>query len=187
MKQVINKIVSILLILCLTVGISTNLTGCSSKDSNITMGDWLTLIDSTFNMDSYSSETPYFDNITSDNTYFAAVQIAGDWGVVDTTSGDLKVDEIVSYRTACIMLANVSEICSITASEDDKVAAAQNSIITIKDYFLNKNIQLDEANKAVEAAYFLNSYCISPVFVRRLHRFCCCYKKPSDSHRIYFQ
>lgn len=155
MKKLLKKIVSLSLVLCLTFGALTNLTGCSSKVSYITLGDWLTLINSTFHMNSYSTETPYFSNITSENSYFKEVQIATDWGVVDPKNPEINVDEKVTYKTACITLANASEICSATASEDEKINAAQKSIIPIREYFLDKNIKVDEAKEAADKAYSL--------------------------------
>ena len=58
-----------------------------SKDTNgITRYEWVQMLTEQFMIKEYSNETPYYKDITSENQYFAAVQAAYEWEILDDTS-----------------------------------------------------------------------------------------------------
>ena len=58
-----------------------------SKDTNgITRYEWVQMLTEQFMIKEYSNETSYYKDITSENQYFAAVQAAYEWEILDDTS-----------------------------------------------------------------------------------------------------
>ena len=79
-----KRFISILLIIVTLLTTVMSLGGCSTQNNtSLSIGQWLTMVDEAFGMQSYTSEEPYFLNVKSDNPYFAAVQIAAEWDVID--------------------------------------------------------------------------------------------------------
>lgn len=83
----------------------------------ITQGEWLSMINSEFGMTSYESDEAYYPNVTPENEYFAAVQIAYEWGVIDSED-DIDVDANVTTEFAAKTLVSVA---NLEAVEDDVV------------------------------------------------------------------
>lgn len=59
----------------------------SAEDENIvTRYEWLQMLGEQFGINEYTSELPYFKDVDSDNPYFAYVQSAVEWQVIDADS-----------------------------------------------------------------------------------------------------
>jgi len=102
MQKIIAMIMSIVMLL------GTLIPGLSGGQvQGVTTGDWLTMLDDQFGMTTYQSETPYYANITSENPYFAAVQIAYEWGVINAQDV-LNVDANVTTEFVMATLVRVA-------------------------------------------------------------------------------
>ena len=65
-----KRILSFVLIMTITLSSILSLGGCSSKkQSTLSLGEWLVMLNSSFGMDSYNSDTPYFDNVSESNIF----------------------------------------------------------------------------------------------------------------------
>lgn len=120
-----KKIISIVLIITMMSAFFVDLAGCDSatKDNYITKGEWLSLINRSFGMYSYQSDTPYLDTVSSSNEYFKDVQIAAEWEVIGKNE-KLDVNDYVTKQYAINTLVNAGEFCGVDASDDEKRQAA---------------------------------------------------------------
>lgn len=112
MQRIISVILSILVLF-----FGTLVPGLAKPVEPITQGEWLSMVDSEFGMDSYESSTPYYPNVTPDNEYFGAVQIAYEWGVIDSED-EIDVDANVTSEFAVKTLVRVA---NLEAKEDGPV------------------------------------------------------------------
>ena len=55
-----------------------------SESGDITRYEWIRQLTEQYGLTEYNEETPYFKDVASDNTYFAAVQSAVEWKVLKT-------------------------------------------------------------------------------------------------------
>ena len=135
------------IILAITIFFSSiSFSGCGEEPETISLGQWLVLVDQTFGMDSYQSDTPYFENISETDTYFDAVQIAAEWEVIDTEQ-PIDVEEILTWNTALITLVNVGSFLPVDTAEEDKIEyAIEHFDKSIRTYWMQRDI---EASKAV--------------------------------------
>ena len=79
-----KKLISILMVIVTLLSMVMSFSGCSTQQNNaLTVGQWLMLVDEAFGMQSYTTDEPYFENVNKENPYFAAVQIAAEWDVID--------------------------------------------------------------------------------------------------------
>ncbi|MCM1190296.1 MAG: hypothetical protein NC541_13500 [bacterium] len=135
------------IILAITIFFSSiSFSGCGEEPETISLGQWLVLVDQTFGMNSYQSDTPYFENISETDTYFDAVQIAAEWEVIDTEQ-PIDVEEILTWNTALITLVNVGSFLPVDTAEEDKIEyAIEHFDKSIRTYWMQRDI---EASKAV--------------------------------------
>lgn len=141
----LKRIFSIILVIVTILTSLLSLGGCTTPNSDtLTFGQWLTLINDSFGMDSYISDEPYFSNITVDNPYFETVQIAADWNVV---SGEtIDVDEPLTWKKTLLTLVSAGDFIDEDSSEDEKIKCAISKFDdTIRLYWMNRNIASEKA------------------------------------------
>ncbi len=139
-----KRIVSLILVLTLLIS-SLSLTACGGKENYISVGQWLTLVNQTFGMESYQSTIPYFKNVSEDNPFFSAVQIAKEWDVIDSDT-ELDVEKNLTWQEALITLVNVGNFTGSEASDDEKIQyAIENFDDSIREYWLERDVPVDEA------------------------------------------
>lgn len=149
-----KKIISMLMVMVIIITSTGFVSACSAKEaSEITMGDWLVLINDLFGMEYYISETPYYDEILEDNPYFEVVQIATEWKVIDVKE-ELDLYENVTWKQALITLVNVGEFVDYTATEEEKVEyGIKHFNSEIRSYWLNRNIDISSAMLLLSSAH----------------------------------
>lgn len=143
MKRLIALLLSISMILPLLAGV----TGCSSRNlaDNLTFGQWLVMVNDVFGMQSYTSDEPYFTSVQKDNAYFAAVQTATEWEVINRDE-DIDVDAPLRWDKALITLINVGNFMDSDASDSEKIDCAIKLFDkSIRKYWMNREISLDKA------------------------------------------
>lgn len=142
----IKKIISILMVIMTVLSMVMSFSGCSTRQSNsLTVGQWLMLVDEAFGMQSYTTDEPYFDNISKGNPYFDAVQIAAEWDVIDKNK-KIDVDSALKWKDALISLVNVGSFTELDASEDEKIEfAIANFDNTIRTYWMGRIISPEKA------------------------------------------
>ena len=117
-----RKIVSLLLTITLMVNLLP-LSGCGKQDNedSVTRGEWIAMLSETFGMDSYTEETPYYSDITNDNTLFPCVQSAAEWDVLSIFTDDtLEPNEKVTLEEVASTAA-IAAGCDVSESQfDDK-------------------------------------------------------------------
>ena len=106
-----KKALSLLLALVLAIGAIPVMVGYTDKEgASVSVGDWLSLIDSEFGMTYYEQSKPYYANISSGNRYFAAVQTAAEWDII---SANEQIDLYKAVK-ADFMAATLVRAAKIT-------------------------------------------------------------------------
>ena len=148
-----KRFISILLIIVTLLTTVMSLGGCSTQNNaSLSIGQWLMMVDEAFGMQSYTSDEPYFSNVKSDNPYFAAVQIAAEWDVIDKEKS-LDVNEELTWKDALITLTNVGNFTDIEASDDEKINyAIENFDNSIRSYWMNRVITPEKAVSLLSVA-----------------------------------
>lgn len=85
-----KKYIYILIAICIVVliwGIAYFVKRNTSVNENtVTRYEWLEMLGEQYGINEYTNESPYFQDVDSDNPYFAYVQSAVEWKVIDTDS-----------------------------------------------------------------------------------------------------
>ncbi len=142
MKRFIALILSLSMLLC-----SLSLfSGCSSSNSeSIKLGQWLSMINEAFGMDSYVQEKPYFANVTKEDTYFKEVQIATEWDIIDA-SQIIDVNKCITWKEALLSLVNAGNFISADSTDDEKIDCAIKKFdSSIRKYWMNRDIKYTDA------------------------------------------
>ena len=131
----------------------------------VATGDWIAMLVEEFNMDDsdYSPE-PHYPTITSSNSYFAVVQIAYEWGVINDEDAPLNLSANVTNEFVATTLSRVAKIellgpvpiaNAAKLNDADAVAAAVEAGLFDLDYFNRFNVKViskDDALAALDAA-----------------------------------
>jgi len=136
-----KRFVAILLLVATVFGLIAPISGCSAQENQtLNMGQWLTLVNNAFGMESYTEETPYFAGIGRNHPFFAAVQIAAEWEVVDTNQA-LDVTKTLTWGEALITLVNVGGFLPVETSDEEKLEFAITQFdSSIRSYWKNREI-----------------------------------------------
>lgn len=157
-----RKLVSLLLTIILVINLLP-LSGCGNQNNEdtVTRGEWVTMLSETFGMDSYTEETPYYSDITSDSDLFSYVQSAVEWDVLSIFTDDtFEPDEKVTLRevasTAAIAAGyNVSESQFDDEGNFDANASIDYAVqygILENDRGLTKQATMEQCEDALSAA-----------------------------------
>ena len=136
-----------------------------STVDGVATGDWLAMLVEEFSMDgSEFSPDPHYPDVTAEDDYFAVVQIAYEWGVINDSDAPLDTGADVTNAFVAITLARVAALellgtVSIAnaakLADADAVAAAVEAGLFDLDYFNRfnvKKIAKDDALVALDAA-----------------------------------
>lgn len=117
MQKIISVIMSILMAL-----FGAFVPGSSQPKDPVTTGEWLSTIVSEFGMeDSEYDAEPHYEDIQSDNTYFAVVQIAYEWGVID----DADVIDVDANVTSEFVVKTLVKVARLEWDEKVDIANAK--------------------------------------------------------------
>ncbi len=152
-----KKFLALLLsaVLAVSMMIPSMVAYTDESNADISVGTWLSLVDSEFGMTYYEQSEPYFENIKSDNIYFGAVQTAVKWNII-SKDDDIDVNATVKkdfMAATLVKAANLTKgAVSIKNASDlycpDAVAiAVGNGIVS-----LNKNGKLSNTKVKVQDA-----------------------------------
>ena len=112
--------IALLLVALMTLSMLPIMSGFTDKENaSVNVGEWLTVVDEEFGMSYYEQDDPYFENVTADNTYFKAVQIAAEWDVIST---DDALDVLAPVK-ADFMAATLVNAAKLT----DKAVEVENA------------------------------------------------------------
>lgn len=144
-----KRFIALLLVI---VTVFLTVTSCSlpnfsfdESGTTVTIGQWLTMVNDAFGMQSYLEEKPYFKNISSDNPYFETVQIATEWDIVNPKE-PLDVSKKLTWEKALITLVNAGNFIPIGSDDKDKINYGLNNFEQlIRRDWLNKNIDYSNA------------------------------------------
>lgn len=141
-----KRFISMLLLCCMIVTSSGFMTACSANTTqNVKWKEWLSLVNSSFGMDSYLEEKPYIDSITADNSSFGDVQIAVEWDIIDAND-DLDLEENVTLGEVLITLVNAGAFVANGSTDDEKIDyAIANFDDSIRKYRLDKAVDITTA------------------------------------------
>lgn len=92
-KRLISLALIIALVICLV-----SLSGCGKEKAEpVTRGEWITMLAEAFGTDTYSTEKPYYSDVTDGSSLFAYVQACAEWDMLAVYSGDeLSPDKAVT-------------------------------------------------------------------------------------------
>lgn len=149
-----KRFISGLLLICMIITSSGFMTACSAKKATeVTVGEWLMMVNQMFGMETYVEEKPFFESVDRDNKYFDTVQIAAEWGVIDVNK-ELDVEKTLTYEEALLTLVNVGSFMNEDADDDSKITyAIENFDSSIKTYWLNRTIEATKAVKMLADAH----------------------------------
>ncbi len=80
-------IAAIIVVMIVAIAINTK------PDEGITRYEWVRMLTERFEINEYQDETPYFKDVASESKYFAFVQAAYEWGIIDNKSS-FKGDKV---------------------------------------------------------------------------------------------
>ena len=142
MKRFIAAILSLLMIF----GCVVSLSGCSKTDNQgVTLGQWLSMINEAFGMNSYVQDEPYYSSVDANNEFFEEVQIAREWDVI-SASMEIDTDSNITWKDALISLVNAGNFSAVNSSEEEKINCAINKLdSSIRKYWINRTIKYSDA------------------------------------------
>lgn len=118
------------------------ITGIGEPKDIMVVGEWLETVNNEFGMtEAEETVTPYYPSITADDPYFTAVQIAYEWGVVNSTDTFATSDAITMVfvattlaRVADLQLKDAGIIKNANKLENaDEVAiAVSNGVVSLQ-------------------------------------------------------
>lgn len=149
----IKRIVSVILLFTILITSSGFTTACATSDAQkVKMGEWLAMVNASFGMESYLSETPYFSDITTDNPYFANVQVAVEWNVINPDD-ELDLEKNVTWKEVLVTLVNAGAFLQADATDEDKIAYGIKYFDeTIQEKTLKKEINITDATELLNTA-----------------------------------
>lgn len=109
-----KRIIASILVCVIILGTVFSFEGCGKKESTITKGEVLALIEEAFGMSTYSSSVPYTNTVKEDSSYFSTVQIAFEWELIDDKN--IKVNDkvtkgfLANVLVKCVGFEDVSEM-----------------------------------------------------------------------------
>lgn len=148
-----KRVISLLLVIATLISMAACFWGCKKEDATpLTMGTWLTMVNQSFGMDTYSEQTPFFSNINEGDPYFAAVQIAAEWGVIDTEQA-VDVKKNITWRDTLITLVNAGNFVATDTSDEKKVDyAIEKFDKSIRKYWMDRTISGGKATALLAIA-----------------------------------
>lgn len=128
------------------------LTGCSGGQSDgYTVAQWLDKVENDFNMLYYTESEPYFASVTSESEDFDTVQIAAEWGLIDTDQGIKLADKITKEYAAQTLVAAMAFDYEVDAgiSDADKISDVHSASIAVNEgvFALDSNGKFDPQKK----------------------------------------
>ena len=146
-----KRIIAFILTIISLFNVIAFLSGCSSKESSITKGEVLALINEGFGMDYYSDSEPYTKTVKKDDKYFADVQIAFEWDVINDV--DININDkatkgfLAEALVKCVGLINIDEMSSDEITE----YAVNNNYVSFNYRGRTDNIRYVTANEVEES------------------------------------
>lgn len=140
-----KKFLAVLLVILTLLASIFGMVGCSSKKAvQLSFGQWLTLINDSFGMESFVNDEPYFTNIGKNNYYYCTAQIAKEWDIV---SGDyLDVEKSLTWKDAILTLVNAGSFIPADSTEEKKIEYGIRQFdSSIRKYWMNRNIEAEKA------------------------------------------
>ena len=117
------------------------------------MGNWLAMINESFGMEMYSSTTPYYSNVDASDPFFATVQIAVEWDVINPQKDKIDVNKDITWKQALITLVNVGKFVSDDKNDDEKIEyAIEHFDKSIRKYWLKRTIEVSKALELLTTA-----------------------------------
>lgn len=157
-----KKIIALILAVTMTIGLIPVMVGYTNEEkASVSVGQWLSIIDSEFGMTYYEQTEPYFEDIDKNNPYFGAVQTAVEWDVI---SADDDID-VYSLVEVDFMAATLAKAANLEGAVDeiknadklynpDAVAiAVANGVVALRGgKLVNREITLAEGKDALAFA-----------------------------------
>lgn len=141
-----KRFISMLMILTIVVTSNGFFTACSAKESqSITWREWLSMINTSFGMESYIEEKPYISSITKEHPSFGDVQIAVEWSIIDAKE-EFDLNANVTLKDVLVTLVNAGAFLQVDSMDEEKIEyAIQNFDDTIREYLLDKDVDYTTA------------------------------------------
>lgn len=144
----------------------TGLAGCGGKkgnDSAVSRGEWIRMLTLEFGMYTYDEEEPYYSDVDEEDEYFAPVQVAGDWGILDG-EGKFEAKENATKGFIAETLADTMRLKGEAATEvkvegsydGNKIGLlADKKIINVKNgkFDSGKTMDREECSELLSKAY----------------------------------
>ena len=108
------------LIQCILCVICIVCSSCSKKENeSITLLEWIKILNTEAGITSYTETNPYFSSIDKDSTYYADVQAAVEWGVLEEAHPFLETQVLNKEWTAFTLVNLIGNAESSSIEIDD--------------------------------------------------------------------
>lgn len=132
-----------------------------SKSAGITRFEWIDMLSTKFNMTEYQNNLPYFSDVPTSDEYFAAIQSAYEWGVLDETAtfdGGKKITGEYAVLTAMRAIGAYKIKIYLGLSElptDEQLLELATNEELVTKRALKKHVSSTEAEEMLEKAFQL--------------------------------
>ena len=125
-----KRLLSFWLILALLLGLAGTLCGCGDnsakeaedeigeEEKKLTRGEWIIGLGSTFGMNDFETENPFFEDVKEDEELFPFVQSCAEWGVFSETGGNFQPEKEATREFAVQTAVIAAEAVAGTEGED---------------------------------------------------------------------
>lgn len=146
-----KRLIALILALTTMIGMISCLSGCGSEDKNITKGELLNMLCDSFGMYNYSSKEPHTETVKEGDKYFAAVQSAYEWEIIN----DKKIDtgaKVSKDFLSSVLVKSVGVVDTANMSKDEITKYAHdNKYVTFSYRGRTDGKRLVTYNEAVES------------------------------------
>ncbi len=148
-----KRFIAMMLFFAMMLGMFGMLSGCEAKNNQaIKYGQWLSMVNEAFGMESYAEDTPYFAHISAGNPFFDTVQIATEWEII-TPSQQVDLVRNITWKDVLVTLVNAGGFAPEGSSEDEKAALGIQAFdSSIRKYWMNRDIGYSDAVRLLAIA-----------------------------------
>ncbi|MCM1191144.1 MAG: Ig-like domain-containing protein [Butyrivibrio sp.] len=111
-------------------------TGGKSKEGMLSRAEYIGMLGSSFGYDAYISESDIFSDVSSENEYYAQIQAAAEWGIID------REEAFEPDREASLEFALESAVRAIGTDDIEASGAAFNPE-QLADFYVSNIAQID--------------------------------------------
>lgn len=150
MKQVMKKIIAVVLIAAMTSSFCS--CGKNTNKKYVTRAEWVSAIGQMFGMSQHLDDTPHFKDVSRDSELYNYVQACYEWGVISTDSDKFNPDDVATLGfvvSSAVMLIENGNLESNDVIIDKAIEYGLLSLKDDNDKKLRRGVSYDEADALI--------------------------------------